>query len=292
MGKGVDSEQAAGQGPCPRMACRTGLTPSPRTPAHQHTARSMACPRLCARAAAPAQHCRQVAKRPRAQAHRLAPAYASAALSPASDATQQLEAFYTAVRGEYEGVSATFGADGAPLELPEQYVPAAYREWEVKLYDWQTQCSVEAAPAGLAYTLKRLLPTVGVSGRTAEHRCDVCAAMRDPEVQSQAARASSQCEADAVAFMDERVSGLEPRAPEALPGLPDGSYVLAPRELAGGADLRVEACLACGEEGGVRMRKRLVLRMQRANGQPARLQQVEVRARVPRAGRLERAGHC
>jgi hypothetical protein len=137
----------------------------------------MACPGLCARAAAPAQHCRQVAKRPRAQAHRLAPARASAAVSPASDATQQLEAFYTAVRGEYEGVSATFGADGAPLELPEQYVPAAYREWEVKLYDWQTQCSVEAAPAGLAYTLKRLLPTVGVSGRFAEHRVMCVAAI-------------------------------------------------------------------------------------------------------------------
>ncbi len=94
-----------------------------------------------------------------------------------------------------------------------------------------------------------------------------------------------------MAFMDERVSGLEPRAPEALPGLPDGSYVLAQRELAGGADLRVEACLACGEEGGVRMRKRLVLRVQRAErGQPARLQQVEVCARVPCAGRFGCAG--
>ena len=101
---------------------------------------------------------------PRSQTHRRAAAPASAAVLPASGRpAQQLEAFAEAASGEYEGVSATFDARGAPLELPEQYVPAAYREWEVQLHDWQTQCSVEASPAGLAYTLKRLLPTVGVS---------------------------------------------------------------------------------------------------------------------------------
>ena len=66
------------------------------------------------------------------------------------------------VEGEYEGMSATFMADGTPEELPPHLVPEAYREWGVQLHDWQTQCSAEAAADGLRYTLKRLMPTVGV----------------------------------------------------------------------------------------------------------------------------------
>ena len=52
---------------------------------------------------------------------------------------------------------------GQPQEIPEHYVPSAYREWDVQLYDWQTQCSSQALPnEGLRLSLKRLMPTVGV----------------------------------------------------------------------------------------------------------------------------------
>lgn len=43
--------------------------------------------------------------------------------------------------GEWEGVTAAFGPDGAPQPLPQHYVPDAYREWGVELFDWQSQCS-------------------------------------------------------------------------------------------------------------------------------------------------------
>ena len=66
------------------------------------------------------------------------------------------------VEGEYEGVSATFMPDGIPEELPPHLVPEAYREWGVQVHDWQTQCSAGAAADKLHYTLKRLMPTVGV----------------------------------------------------------------------------------------------------------------------------------
>ena len=42
--------------------------------------------------------------------------------------------------GEWEGVTATFSADGSPQQLPERYVPGAFRDWGVELYDWQSQC--------------------------------------------------------------------------------------------------------------------------------------------------------
>ena len=52
---------------------------------------------------------------------------------------------------------------GAAVELPEHLVPSAYREWEVKVHDWQTLCSVQMTQeGGLQYMLKRMMPTVGV----------------------------------------------------------------------------------------------------------------------------------
>ncbi|XWS68362.1 hypothetical protein CRYUN_Cryun04dG0083300 [Craigia yunnanensis] len=39
-----------------------------------------------------------------------------------------------------------FSIEGSPIELPESVVPEAYREWEVKVYDWQTQCPTLAEP--------------------------------------------------------------------------------------------------------------------------------------------------
>lgn len=43
--------------------------------------------------------------------------------------------------GEWEGVTATFTPSGDPEQLPERYVPGAFRDWGVELWDWQSQCS-------------------------------------------------------------------------------------------------------------------------------------------------------
>jgi hypothetical protein len=67
--------------------------------------------------------------------------------------------------GEWDGYGAEFSKEGKPIELPESVVPEAYREWEVKVFDWQTQCPTLAEPEGqdrlLTYKSIKLLPTVG-----------------------------------------------------------------------------------------------------------------------------------
>ncbi|CAL4912367.1 unnamed protein product [Urochloa decumbens] len=72
--------------------------------------------------------------------------------------------FAARVSGEWDGFGADFTAAGDPVELPESVVPEAYREWGVRVLDWQTQCPTLADPAtpcALHYRLVRLLPTVG-----------------------------------------------------------------------------------------------------------------------------------
>lgn len=58
-------------------------------------------------------------------------------------------------------MTASFDAAGAPQQLPEYYVPQAYRDWGVELYDWQSQSSVLGGPEGLTATNRRMMPTVG-----------------------------------------------------------------------------------------------------------------------------------
>ncbi|PWA79786.1 hypothetical protein CTI12_AA203180 [Artemisia annua] len=67
------------------------------------------------------------------------------------------------VSGEWDGFLADFTIDGKPIELPENVVPNAYREWEVQVFDWQTQCPTLAQPDKLSamYKVIKLLPTVG-----------------------------------------------------------------------------------------------------------------------------------
>ncbi|XP_010446333.1 PREDICTED: uncharacterized protein LOC104729136 isoform X1 [Camelina sativa] len=67
------------------------------------------------------------------------------------------------VSGEWDGFGADFSRQGKPLELPESVVPEAYREWEVKVFDWQTQCPTLAQPHAHTFLYKsiKLLPTVG-----------------------------------------------------------------------------------------------------------------------------------
>ncbi|XWS39664.1 hypothetical protein CRYUN_Cryun18bG0074500 [Craigia yunnanensis] len=64
---------------------------------------------------------------------------------------------------EWDGFGADFSIEGSPIELPDSVAPEAYREWEVKVYDWQTQCPTLAEPGENAMTYKniKLLPTVG-----------------------------------------------------------------------------------------------------------------------------------
>ncbi|KAL2995701.1 hypothetical protein AAZX31_10G231500 [Glycine max] len=65
--------------------------------------------------------------------------------------------------GEWDGFGADFSNEGKAIELPESVVPETYREWEVKVFDWQTQCPTLAEPEErvLQYKSIQLLPTVG-----------------------------------------------------------------------------------------------------------------------------------
>lgn len=78
-------------------------------------------------------------------------------------ATSSWPEFARNVSGEWDGYGADFSSEGKPIELPEIVVPEAYREWEVKVFDWQTQCPTLAEPEDhtVAYKLIKLLPTVG-----------------------------------------------------------------------------------------------------------------------------------
>ncbi|XP_031476674.1 uncharacterized protein LOC116248171 isoform X2 [Nymphaea colorata] len=71
--------------------------------------------------------------------------------------------FARRVSGEWDGYGADFSHEGKPIELPEAVVPEAFKEWEVKVFDWQTQCPTlaETEKPVLVYKVIKLLPTVG-----------------------------------------------------------------------------------------------------------------------------------
>ncbi|CAN6554441.1 unnamed protein product [Malus baccata var. baccata] len=83
--------------------------------------------------------------------------------NPISTFASAWSEFARNVSGEWDGHGADFTREGCPIELPENVVPAAYREWEVKVFDWQTQCPTLANPDEhiLLYKNIELLPTVG-----------------------------------------------------------------------------------------------------------------------------------
>jgi hypothetical protein len=162
-------------------------------------------------------------------------------------------------------VTATFSSpDGAAEQLPEHYVPAAYREWGVELRDWQSQCSARADAGGLRYALRRLMPTVG-------------------------------CEADAVAFTQEEEAVFSTEGDGGLrcAVAPDGSYAHGPEDISG-ADVfaaSFESCLALDAPG---WRLRAVHRLARRGAARAwRCVSVELhreRRDGPWTGRQELAG--
>ncbi|CAN6296702.1 unnamed protein product [Urochloa humidicola] len=91
-------------------------------------------------------------------------ATAGAQPSDSSKTSSKWAEFAARVSGEWDGFGADFTAGGDPVELPENVVPEAYRDWGVQVFDWQTQCPTFADPAtpcALHYRLVRLLPTVG-----------------------------------------------------------------------------------------------------------------------------------
>lgn len=139
--------------------------------------------------------------------------------------TSQWEAFAAAVSGEWDGVTVTFDRDGEAQELPEYYVPEAYRAWDVKLCDWQSQCSMQADPSAIKYTLRRLMPTVG-------------------------------CEADAIAFTEE---SQEPISLAHAAVLPQGAYSYAPLDITSKAlhKANIEHCFPIDTKKRIRVVHRL-----------------------------------
>ncbi|XP_058213805.1 uncharacterized protein LOC131325517 [Rhododendron vialii] len=87
----------------------------------------------------------------------------SSSLIASSTISSKWVEFANKVSGEWDGYGADFSSEGEPIELPEQVVPEAFREWEVKVFDWQTQCPTLAQPQDFTifYKLIKLLPTVG-----------------------------------------------------------------------------------------------------------------------------------
>ncbi|XP_050261514.1 uncharacterized protein LOC126706218 [Quercus robur] len=134
--------------------------------------------------------------------------------------------FATNVSGEWDGFGAEFTNEGNPIELPESVVPEAYREWEVKVFDWQTQCPTLAQPEEplLIYKSIKLLPTVG-------------------------------CEADAATrySIDERSIGGQDDKVSAFAYQASGSYVAVwPSE--GNSSLELEYCLVNPQDRESRVR--------------------------------------
>ncbi|XP_048229116.1 uncharacterized protein LOC8286566 isoform X2 [Ricinus communis] len=84
-------------------------------------------------------------------------------INPTATPTTTWSEFASNVSGEWDGFGAEFTSEGNPVELPESVVPEAFREWEVKVFDWQTQCPTLAQSQEFAITYKtiKLLPTVG-----------------------------------------------------------------------------------------------------------------------------------
>ncbi|CAG9461592.1 unnamed protein product [Pedinophyceae sp. YPF-701] len=137
----------------------------------------------------------------------------------------QWQSFSRAVSGEWEGVCCVFTGRGHLLEIPELYVPAAFREWDVTLYDWQTQASSTVREGTFTRMSKQLMPTAG-------------------------------CEADAVAFEEEiQEAGNTPGS--GLAPLPDGGYSIGPTALDSSKKELAEHCVPVGDGYRVRVSQSL-----------------------------------
>ncbi|KAJ0968859.1 hypothetical protein J5N97_021736 [Dioscorea zingiberensis] len=192
---------------------------------------------------------------PRKKLPKLSTATAAAAASSSSATPPILESpqtvipswaeFAARVSGEWDGFGADFTTTGCPIELPENVVPEAYREWGVEVFDWQTQCPTLASESGdrsLFYKLIRLLPTVG-------------------------------CEADAATrySVEERVAGDPENGALAFGYDPSGCYVAVWPRAAG--ELELEHCLVDPGNREVRLR---VVQVVKVEGEGMRLAGIRV----------------
>lgn len=171
--------------------------------------------------------------RKRASALRVPCLRGSATAQAITDATWQQ--FVERVSGEWEGTTASFTLTGAPLPLPDYYVPQAFRDWGVELLDWQSQCSCDiSTDGGIKVSTKRLLPTVG-------------------------------CEADAIAFKEDLQTALNSRDQQDNPILADGSYFAGPASFSpDDSALKLEFVLPTSPEsaeGPARTRVRVVIHL-------------------------------
>ena len=116
----MSCQAAASRAPAPlRAGARAG---APASPAFAQTAPL--------RHISPVQHNGQLGAslartcdRRRGAAAAAAGAPTTTALPAAADAPKVWDSFAAAVSGEWEGVTASFGPDGEPQQLPEYYVP-------------------------------------------------------------------------------------------------------------------------------------------------------------------------
>ena len=71
-------------------------------------------------------------------------------------------AFAEAASGEWEGHRVYFDGSGAKLTVPERFLPPAFTEWGVEVFDWQSQCAMKVTAEGGMYAKElRFLPTQG-----------------------------------------------------------------------------------------------------------------------------------
>jgi hypothetical protein len=202
---------------------------------------------------------------------RLAPRRAAAppaATAPTTTAptTATADAFAAAVTGEWEGVTATFSPAGDALDLPERFVPQAFREWDMVPKDWQSQCSVPPLEGESA--------AAAASSSLASSSSAAAAAASSPPLRYASRRMMPTvgCEADAVAFTEDMAviggsaggDGSSAPATVLAAVAADGAYAAAPALLPadGRATVRVEACFPLPESSD-------------KNGRPERLRVVQ-----------------
>ena len=203
------------------------VTPSIRkVPCRQST-----CKNVCALRAGPLPKISPLAGRfDVRQSSQQARAASSVDTRPAEAQTPSVDSVWNSfcehAAGEWEGATATFSADGKPIELPSQYVPQEFNDWNVTLYDWQSQCSMQPQTTGIKCLLKRIMPTVG-------------------------------CEADAQSFSEEKRQLFESSAPmkqghQAI--LNNGSYTTTSSlNLSSETSIRFEHCLVTAEQRRIRL---------------------------------------
>jgi hypothetical protein len=123
--------------------------------------------------------------------------------------------------GEWEAVTATFDRDGVPQQLPDRFVPSAFREWGVELCDWQSQCSMlcsaDSSELRLQYRLRRMMPTVGCEADAVAYTEDVETLFGSPAATTSTSTPSSTPSATTTTFPTIASDGSYFAGPRSLP---------------------------------------------------------------------------